>query len=152
MIFTDFSLASSTANDPDSEPNPNRPKILNNIMRDNGNDPEPLVRAFLTTQLQTRGPDIVDTVGLDDGCIINPERYRTIGLENYGECEFASTGNVISYTLPSPVPARTMENVDKGKLAYYGICAGCSFADLRGPNERRGNEGEGQDVPSAWPN
>jgi parallel beta-helix repeat protein len=131
MIFTDFSLAGNAANDPDSEPNPNRPKILNNMMRNNGGDPEPVVRAFLATQLMTTGPDIVDTVGLDDGCILNPERYRTIGLDKYGECEFDSTANVISYTLPQPVPARTMEDVDKGQLAYYGICAGCHAYNSR---------------------
>jgi hypothetical protein len=131
MIFTDFSLAGNAANDPDSEPNPNRPKILNNLMRNNGGDPEPVVRAFLATQLMTTGPDIVDTVGLDDGCILNPERYRTIGLDKYGECDFDSTANVISYTLPQPVPARTMKDVDKGQLAYYGICAGCHAYNSR---------------------
>ncbi len=125
MIFTDFSLATSAATDPDSEPNPNRPKILNNIMRNNGSDPEPMVRAFLATKLELRGPDIVDTVGMADGCILNPERYRTLGLDNYGECEFTSTANVASYTLPEPVPPRNMEDLDKGKLVYYGVCAGC---------------------------
>ena len=45
ILFTDFSLATSASVDPDSEPNPNRPKILNNIMQDNGNNPAPLVRA-----------------------------------------------------------------------------------------------------------
>jgi cytochrome c551/c552 len=131
MIFTDFSLATNAANDPDSEPNANRPKILNNVMRDNGNEPEPMVRAFLATQLETKGPDIVDTVGMDDGCILNPERYRTLGLDKYGECEFDNTANVLSYTLPEPVPPRSMEDVDKGKLAYYGICAGCHAYNSR---------------------
>ncbi len=131
MIFTDFSLATNAATDPDSEPNPNRPKILNNIMRDNGSAPEPVVRAFLVTKLETRGPDIVDTVGMDDGCILNPERYRTLGLDGYGECEFASTANVASYTLPEPVPPRSMEDLDEGKLVYYGVCAGCHAYNSR---------------------
>ena len=131
MIFTDFSLASNAANDPESDPNPNRPRILNNIMRDNGDSPEPVVRAFLATQLELRGPDIVDTVGMDDGCILNPERYRTLGLEKYGECEFDSTANVASYTLPEPVPPRSMEDLDKGKLVYYGVCAGCHAYNSR---------------------
>ena len=65
MTFTDFSLAGNAANDPDSEPNPNRPKILNNIMQNNGNDPAPVVRAALAAMLETTGPDIVDTVGMD---------------------------------------------------------------------------------------
>lgn len=126
VLFTDFSLATNAATDPDSDPNPNRPKILNNIMQDNGNNPAPMVRAFLATKLETRGPDFVDTVGMDDGCILHPERFRTLGLDNYGDCEFSNTRNVLTYTLPEPVPPRKDEpNMDKGKLAYYGVCAGC---------------------------
>lgn len=126
ILFTDFSLATSAAMDPDSEPNPNRPKILDNMMFDNGNSPAPLVRAFLATQLEMKGPDIVDTVGMDDGCIVSPQRYRTIGLDKYTDCEFSTTANVLSYMLPEPVPARRDEpNMNKGKLAYFGVCAGC---------------------------
>lgn len=126
VLFTDFSLAGNAATDPDADPRPNRPKILNNIMRDNGTNPAPMVRAVLATQMLTRGPDVIDTVGMDDGCILNPERYRTLGLDNYGECDFENTKTVLTYTLPEPVPPRVNEtNMDKGKLAYYGVCAGC---------------------------
>lgn len=125
ITLTDFSMASSAATDPDSDPNPNRAKILNNIMYDNGNKPAPIVRALLATMMKTRGPDIIDTVGMDDGCILNPERFRTIGLGDYGECEFDTTMNVASYTLPEPVPARDKEHMETGKLVYYGVCAGC---------------------------
>jgi len=131
IVFTDFSLASNAAKDPDSDPNPNRPKILNNIMRDNGNNPAPVVRAALAAVLESRGPDIVDTVGMDDGCILNPERFRTIGLDKYTECEFATTAKVASYTLVEPVPPRSMEDLDQGKLAYYGVCAGCHAYNAR---------------------
>jgi parallel beta-helix repeat protein len=125
LIFTDFSLAGSAAKDADADPNPNRAKILNNLMYDNGNSPAPMVRAALATELLTRGPDIVDTVGMDDGCILNPERFRTVGLGKYGDCDISTTANVASYTLTEPVPPRSMEGMDKGKLAYYGVCAGC---------------------------
>lgn len=131
ILLTDFSLATNAAKDPDSEPNPNRPKILNNIMQNNGTNPAPLVRAFLATQLETQGPDIVDTVGMDDGCILNPERFRTLGLDKYGDCEFSNTSNVVSYTLPEPVPPRSKEGFKKGKLAYYGVCAGCHAYNSR---------------------
>ena len=131
ITFTDFSLAGNAANDPESEPNPNRPRVLNNIMRDNGNDPAPVVRAALAALLETTGPDIIDTVGMDDGCILNPERYRTIGLDKYTECEFSTTANIASYTLPEPVPARSMDDLDKGKLAYFGVCAGCHAYSTR---------------------
>ncbi len=126
IVFTDFSLATNASVDPDSDPNPNRPKLLENLMRDNGNNPAPMVRAVLATQLETRGPDIVDTVGMDDGCINSPTRYRTLGLDKYSECEFDSTANVLSYMLPEPVAPRSEDpNMDEGKLAYYGVCAGC---------------------------
>ena len=133
ITFTDFSLASSAATDPDSEPNPDRPVILNNIMQNNGYDPAPAVKAVLmATTLDTQGPDIVDTVGLDNGCILNPERFRTIGLGKYSECDFDNTRNVVSYTLPEPVPPRGPEaNMDKGKLVYYGVCAGCHAYNSR---------------------
>ena len=85
VLFTDFALATNAAIDPDSEPNPDRPKILNNILQDNGNTPAPLVRAFLATKLETQGPDFIDTVGMDDGCILHPERFRTLGMDKYGE-------------------------------------------------------------------
>jgi hypothetical protein len=49
------------------------------------------VRAALAAVVTTTGPDIVDTVGMNDGCILNPERYRTIGLDKYAECEFSTT-------------------------------------------------------------
>lgn len=126
ILFTDFSLASNAARDPDSDPNPNRPRILDNLMRNNGENPAPMVKAFLATQLLTTGPDIVDTVGMDDGCIVSPQRYRTLGLDRYGDCEFATTANVLTYTLPEPVPPRHNDpNMDVGKTIYYGVCAGC---------------------------
>ena len=131
IAFTDFSLASNAAVDPESDPYPNRPVILNNIMLDNGGNPAPAVRAILAAMLETRGPDIVDTVGMDDGCILNAERFRTIGLEQYGDCPFETTANVASYTLPRPVPARDLADVDTGRLVYYGICAGCHAYNSR---------------------
>jgi hypothetical protein len=56
-----------------------------------GKNPAPAVRAALAAVVTTTGPDIVDTVGMNDGCILNPERYRTIGLDKYIECEFSTT-------------------------------------------------------------
>lgn len=125
ITFTDFALAGNAARDPDSDPNPNRPVILNNLMYDNGNKPSAIVRAALATALLVRAPDIVDTVGMSDGCISNPERFRTLGLDQYGDCDIATTANITSYTLAEPVPPRSMEDLDKGRLAYYGVCAGC---------------------------
>ncbi|WP_116368102.1 parallel beta-helix domain-containing protein [Parahaliea mediterranea] len=131
ITFTNFDLATSAANDPESDPNPNRPVILNNIMHSNGENPAPAVRAILAAMLETTGPDIVDTVGMSDGCILNKERFRTIGLGKYSECEFDTTMNVASYTLPERVPPRNKEHMETGKLVYYGICAGCHAYNSR---------------------
>jgi cytochrome c551/c552 len=131
ITFTDFSLAGNAAKDVDADPNPNRPKILNNIMRDNGRNPAAAVRVALAATLETRGPDIADTVGMDDGCILNPERFRTYGLGKYTDCEFSTTANIPTYTLAHPVPARVVEHADIGKLTYYGICAGCHAYNSR---------------------
>ncbi len=131
ISINDFSLASNASIDPDSEPNPNRPVILNNIMYDNGKNPSPLVRAALASLLTQRGPDIVDLVGMADGCIQNPERFRTIGLGSYKPCDITTTANVTTYTLAEPVPPRSMEDLDQGRLAYYGICAGCHAYNSR---------------------
>lgn len=131
ITFTDFSLASNTANDPNSDPYPNRPRILNNVMQNNGENPAPAVRAILAAMLETSGPDIVDTVGMDDGCISYPERFRTIGLGKYSDCEFDTTMNIASYTLPEPVPPRSKEHMETGKLVYYGVCAGCHAYNSR---------------------
>lgn len=130
IVFTDFTLAKA-ANDPDSDPNPNRGVILDNIMYNNGTNPHPLVRASLLANMITGVPQIVDTVEMDDGCILSPERYTTAGLEKYKTCEVTTTANVTTYTLPQPVPARSMDEIDVGKTVYYGVCAGCHSYSAR---------------------
>ena len=60
------------------------------------------------------GGDIVDTVGMDDGCIVSPQRYRTLGVDKYGECEFATTANVLTYTLPEIVEQMVKAAHDRG--------------------------------------
>ncbi|MFT5482292.1 MAG: parallel beta-helix repeat protein [Halieaceae bacterium] len=130
ITITDFTLARS-ANDPDSEPNPNRVVILDNIIFNNGLDPDPMVRSALLANMTTSVPDIVDTVGMDDGCVLHPERYTTLGLEKYGVCEISTTENITTYTLAEPVPARSMDEIDLGKTVYYAVCAGCHSYSAR---------------------
>lgn len=131
IAITDFSLAANAANDPDSDPYPNGIKILDNIMLDNGRDPAPAVRAVMLAQLQTQGPDIADTVGMSDGCINHRERFRVVGLDNYSHCNIDTTASVATLTTAEHVPRRSMDDMDKGKLAYYGICAGCHAYNSR---------------------
>ena len=49
--------------------------FLNNILLNNGSNPAQVVRAILAVMLETRGLDIIDTVGMDDGCVLNPGRF-----------------------------------------------------------------------------
>ena len=133
-----LSLTANTAIDPDSDPTPDRPKILKNIMRNNGSNPTPFVRAALATMMKTQGQDIVDTIGMDSGCIDDRERYRAVGIDEYGDCGFDTTMNLASYTLSEPAPPHSKENMEAGMLVYYGVCAGCHAYNSRliGPSVR----------------
>lgn len=103
---------------------PDKITILDNYMENNGYDPSGIIKkvrdlAFL------KSLDIGFIGGGSNNCILNRGRYLTLGLESFGNCEPVSTKAVNSYMLPNPVAPRDVSITDKGKLAYYGICAGC---------------------------
>jgi len=59
IIVTDLSYAANVANDPESEPNPDRVSILDNFMDDNGNDATAEIKALMmASKLTTQGPDV----------------------------------------------------------------------------------------------
>ncbi len=124
IVITDHSHAANVTIDPESEPNSDRVKILNNLMHNNGYETIPEVRALMLSKLQTGNPDIVRVGPSQDSCIINRHRYVTVGLEEFGECEFTNTYQTANYLLP-PVAPREIRGEDRGKIAYLGICAGC---------------------------
>ncbi|MFT5621993.1 MAG: cytochrome c551/c552, partial [Flavobacteriaceae bacterium] len=49
----------------------------------------------------------------------------TLGVGGWAQCESVNTKEVRTYMLPNPVPPKDLSEMDKGKMAYYGICAGC---------------------------
>lgn len=134
ILVTDLSFIGDVSSDPESEPNPDRMAILDNFMDDNGNDAVAEVKALsLATNFTTRGPDIVAVGSAEesDNCIINRERYRTIGIGEWSECDFTSTMDTTSYLLAGGAPPRSTDGESKAKLLYRGICAGCHGYDVR---------------------
>jgi cytochrome c551/c552 len=131
ISITDLSFGTQLSNDPDSEPNPDRLVILDNIMYNNGNNPVAEVKVLMATKLSKIGPDILAYGGGIGSCIRNKGAYRTFGLESYAQCELTNTDDVSSFTLDEPVAPRIIEKDEKGKLAYYGVCSGCHAYDVR---------------------
>lgn len=124
ILITDHANAANVTVDPESEPNSDRVKILNNTMLNNGYDTILPVKALMLTKFMRGQPDIVRVGPSKDSCIINRHRYVTVGLDDFGDCEVTNTQAIANYLLPS-VPPRKIASEDRGKIAYLGICAGC---------------------------
>jgi len=131
IAISDFSFAGNLKSDPDSDPNPDRLVILDNIMYGNGYDPIEEVKTVMKTGLIKRGPDIVAIGGGSGSCILNKSSYLTYGLDNWGRCEVASTASIKTYLLDEAVAPREVSAEEKGKLTYYGVCAGCHAYGIR---------------------
>ncbi|MGB0369200.1 MAG: parallel beta-helix domain-containing protein, partial [Flavobacteriales bacterium] len=131
IAITDLSFGSQLSKDPDSEPNPDRLVILDNVMYNNGNNPVEDIKIAMATQLDDRGPDILANGGGVGSCIRNRDMYRTFGIDGYASCELESTDDVKSYLLSEPVAPREIDKEEKGKMAFYGVCSGCHAYDVR---------------------
>jgi len=124
IAIIDHGNARNVTVDPESDPNSDRVKILDNVMLNNGTDPIPEIRALMLTQLKTGNPDIVRVGPSKDSCILNRQRYVTVGVDDFAECEFTNTHGIANYLL-ADVPPRVIDPGERGKVAYLGICAGC---------------------------
>ena len=131
MTVTDLAYGANTANDPGVEPNPDRLVILDNIMIDNGNSPVGELKALMMTKLSTRGPDIVAVGGGAGSCIVNRDRYRTVGLGDWAQCQVTDTRAIQTYMLDKPIAPREISEKERVKMAYYGICSGCHAYEVR---------------------
>lgn len=125
ITIVDLATGDPKANDPNSEGNPDRVVILDNIMYDNGNDPTGELKAIMLTQLDTRGPDIFAYGGGTGSTIRDKNKYRSFGLDGYGVAQITDTDDIPTMMTPSPVPARSVSKEEIGELTYYGVCAGC---------------------------
>ncbi|MBT4519541.1 MAG: cytochrome-c peroxidase [Halieaceae bacterium] len=128
IMVVDHGTASELTNvtvDPESDPNSDGLKILDNLMYNNGYDTIDPIKAIMLTELKTGNPDILRMGPSKDSCIINRHRYVTVGIDDFAECGFTHTKKIGNYLLP-PVAPRKRSNADeRGKVAYLSICAGC---------------------------
>ena len=129
IVITDLSFGAQISKDPESEPNPDRVVILDNFMTDNGSNPIEDVKIAMATKLSKLGPDIL-AVGNSSGCIKNKSNYRTFGIDHFTRCDNPGTAEVTTYLLAKPVE-RNIDEMEKGKLAYFGVCSGCHAYDIR---------------------
>ncbi|MFS4455627.1 parallel beta-helix domain-containing protein [Maribacter sp. 2304DJ31-5] len=125
ITIVDLATGDPKANDPNSEPNPDRVVLLDNIMFANGNNPTGELKALMLTQLSTKGPDIFAMGGGTGSSILDKNKYRTFGLDDYGFPPISDTKDLISMKLNKPVAPRSVSEEELGRLTYYGICAGC---------------------------
>ena len=131
ISITDLSFGAQLTKDPDSEPNPDRLVILDNIMANNGNNPVGDLKTLMMTQLSKKGPDILAIGGGTGSCIRNKNSYRTFGLDGYAQCQVTDTRAIKTFLLDEPVAPRDISPEEKGKLAYFGVCSGCHAYDVR---------------------
>lgn len=125
ITIVDLATGDPKANDPNSEGNPDRVVILDNIMFNNGNAPIGELKAVMLTQMETKGPDIFAYGGGTGSTIRDKNRYRTFGLDNYGVAQITDTKDIPTMMTPTPVPPRSVSKEELGELTYYGVCAGC---------------------------
>lgn len=124
IVITDHANAANITIDPESDPNSDRVKILNNMMLNNGFEPIGDIKKLMFLTRKSGNPDIVRIGPSKDSCIVNRERYVTVGLDDFSDCSFSDTYQTANYLLP-PVPARVIKAEDRGKIAYLGVCTGC---------------------------
>lgn len=124
ILVTDHGHAANITTDPDSDPNSDRVKILDNVMLNNGFDTIDDVKALMLTEFKTGNPDIVRVGPTEDSCIINRHRYITVGVNDFKECDSTNTNAIANYLL-EPVAPREIKGEDRGKIAYLGVCTGC---------------------------
>jgi len=125
IIITDHGNAANMALDPDADPYSDRFAILNNVMANNGYEPIDEVKALKLTTLSTKPLDIIRIGDSKGSCVLNKGQFHTVGLDKYGTCAFSTTAATTSYLLDERVQPRAFDGQEQGKMAFYGICAGC---------------------------
>jgi parallel beta-helix repeat protein len=132
IIITDHANASNITADPESDPNPDRVKILDNVMLNNGYDTitEGKALALAEGMVTVRNLDIVRVGPSPGSCMINRHQYVTVGVGDFAECGFTNTNDTVNYLLP-PVPPREIKPGERGKVVFLGICSGCHIYNGR---------------------
>lgn len=125
IVITDLENGGvNFSTDENIEPNPDNITILDNYMENNGYDPSGEIKLAMDVAFLDN-LDIGYLASGSNNCILNKERYVTLNLGSFASCQTSSTKEVDSYMLKTPVKSRDLSDMEVGKLAYYGICAGC---------------------------
>jgi parallel beta-helix repeat protein len=130
IVVTDLSFGAQISKDLEVEPYPDRIVILDNVMLNNGAEPMGDIQVAIKAGLVDRGPDVVSN-GKTNGCMRNAANYVTLQMGHFERCDHPGTSEIRSYLLAESVKPRTDDEMEKGKLAYYGVCAGCHAYDIR---------------------
>ena len=126
IIITDHAHANNITVDPESDPNSDRVKLLENVMLNNGYDTitEAKALALAEGMMKVEHLDIVRVGPSPGSCIINRHQYVTVGVGDFADCDFTNTAATTNYLLP-PVPPREIKPGERGRVVYLGICSGC---------------------------
>ena len=128
IMVLDHNTAAELTNvtvDPESDPNSDGLKVLDNLMYNNGYDTIDEIKAIMLTELKTGNPDIFMVGPSKDSCIINRHRYVTFGMDDLAECGFTNTKTIGNYLLPQVAPRDRSTPEERAKTTYMAICAGC---------------------------
>jgi len=131
ILITDHMNAPNLTLDPEAEPNSDEIAILNNLMWGNGGDTIAEIKALKALSMVDDDVDILNVGTSTGSCILDHDRYPTVGLGDFGTCGFTTTADVVTYLLPEPAERREITADEMGKRAYYGICAGCHAYNVK---------------------
>ena len=131
ILITDHMNAPNLTLDPGADPNSDEIAILDNLMWNNGYDTIPEVKALKTLELVEGDVQILNVGNSSNSCILDHDKYVTVGLKGFGTCGFTTTAEVTTYLLDAPAERRVIAAEDMGKRAYYGICAGCHAYNIK---------------------
>lgn len=131
VTIVDLKTGEPKANDPNSEGNPDRVVILDNIMYNNGNKPEGVIKQLMLSTKAKKGLDILAFGGGTGSTIKDKAKYVSFGLEKYAIAQIADTKGIPTMKTPKPVAPRAVTKEELGELTYYGVCAGCHAMGTR---------------------
>ena len=131
ILITDHMNAPNVILDPDADPSSDEIAILDNMMWNNGYDTIPEIKALQALELVDGDVEILNVGTSTNSCILDHDKYTTVGLKSFGTCGFATTADVRTYLLDEPAERREIAAEDMGKRAYYGVCAGCHSYNIK---------------------
>ena len=151
IIVTSGDFVTEVASDKESDPHSDQVEIRNNIMLDNGNDPDGEMKLLMLSKFSTKGPDILAyqsaTQKERGSCISRREAYRSYGLDEWTDCDaptvravdavvsaddIGTTRQLVTKMLESPADPRVITaDADGAEVVYSGICAGCHAYNVR---------------------